>query len=1007
MARIRTFGRYVGELVLVGVIYWTLAQAGQWLTSYAGGTPIWPATGFGLAAVLLFGIRIWPAIFLAAFAAVFMTDAVHAGTPRALLASSGMALGYTVEAAIFFFLTNLRADRERTFDTSAGVLKFAAVALLPSTMVGAAISAASLSLAGYMSWTVFVSTWLTWWLGDAVGAVVLAPPIFLWARSHWNFRARDVAEATAILLLTGLVGFLVFGPLLTPALRVPAAFLVILPLLWATLRSSPRITATAVLVLAGFAIWSAVTDANSLLAMASDGSCLLLDLFTISTAVTSLAVNAEITRRKRSEADLTRREQRSRMLFSEAAAGLAVIDTAGQFQRANRRFCEIVHRSREEISPLRIQDIADIGDADSVERLIQHVIETQQGSVLEHRWVLPDGTRVWVECSFSPILDVDGKMRLIAVVDDVTARRRTEENLQRIFTELETLAHERTAALEKANQVLHAEIAQRKRVEEALKQDIAQRRKAEEARRESQRRFRLFIDAVTDYALCMLDCDGNITSWNTGAQRIHQYGTDDIIGKNFSQFYTDEDQLRGEPARALKIAAYEGKHVAEGWRMRRDRSQFWASVVIEAVRDENGALVGFAEITRDITERVQAEAALQRAREQLAQSQKMEALGQLTGSIAHDFNNLLMIVSGHAQLLRQRLSDPKQLKAIDALQSAASRGESLTRQLLAFSRRQPLSPIVLDLRERIESVHAMLLGSLRGNIELVCEVPDGLWPVEVDIAELELALVNIAVNARDAMPGGGKLTISARNATLGPRDKVDQLEGEFVSLSVKDTGVGVAPDILPRIFEPFFTTKGVGKGTGLGLSQVYAFAHQSGGGVTATSTVGSGTTVTIYLPRAHAEVEQPTTVVEAPSVAPSDGVVLIVEDNIEVAEVTASLVQQLGYRTVRAESAADALSALQKDPNIRLVFSDIVMPGAMNGIALAQVIAKRHAGLPVVLASGYSDMVQTAASQFVVLRKPFQLAAVDKAFREAVDREERQHRGGRVLPFSKPQGLAG
>jgi two-component system, NtrC family, sensor kinase len=311
------------------------------------------------------------------------------------------------------------------------------------------------------------------------------------------------------------------------------------------------------------------------------------------------------------------------------------------------------------------------------------------------------------------------------------------------------------------------------------------------------------------------------------------------------------------------------------------------------------------------------------------------------------------------------------------------------------------------LRERIESVHAMLLGSLRGNIELSCNVPADLWPVEIDIAEFELALVNIAVNARDAMPGGGAITISARNANLGPRDKVDHLEGEFVALSVKDTGVGIAPDILPRVFEPFFTTKGVGKGTGLGLSQVYAFAHQSGGSVLATSTPGTGTTITIYLPRSRAQVVRSTKVVDDHSTIPGEGVVLIVEDNPEVAEVTASMVQQLGYRTVRAENAADALSTLQRDPTIKLVFSDIVMPGAMNGIALAQVIAKRHAGLPVVLTSGYADMVQAAEPQFVVLRKPFQLSALEKALGEVLQRHARATPPGRVVPFTKPQDVSG
>jgi two-component system, NtrC family, sensor kinase len=343
-------------------------------------------------------------------------------------------------------------------------------------------------------------------------------------------------------------------------------------------------------------------------------------------------------------------------------------------------------------------------------------------------------------------------------------------------------------------------------------------------------------------------------------------------------------------------------------------------------------------------------------------------------------------VSGHAQLLRRRLTDSKQLKAIDALQSAASRGESLTRQLLAFSRRQPLSPVVVDLRDRVEAVHDMLLGSLRGNIELKSDLPADLWPVEVDIAELELALVNIAVNARDAMPGGGSITVSVRNLILTQKDKLDGLEGDFIALAASDTGVGIAPDILPRVFEPFFTTKGVGKGTGLGLSQVYGFAQASGGSVVATSAAGSGTTITIYLPRSHAEPSRAAKAAEPHPVAPGEGTVLIVEDNSEVAEVTSSLVEQLGYRTLRAENAADALSTLQRHDRISLVFSDIVMPGAMNGVALAQVIAKRYPELPVVLASGYSDMVQAAEARFVVLRKPFQLPAVERAFHEAVTR---------------------
>jgi CheY-like chemotaxis protein len=364
-----------------------------------------------------------------------------------------------------------------------------------------------------------------------------------------------------------------------------------------------------------------------------------------------------------------------------------------------------------------------------------------------------------------------------------------------------------------------------------------------------------------------------------------------------------------------------------------------------------------------------------------------------------------MITSGYAQILRRRLSDSKLLKAAEAVHAAARRGESLTRQLLAFSRRQPITPVVVNLKERIESVHEMLVGSLRGNVELRYDIPGDSWPVEVDIAEFELALVNVAVNARDAMPGGGALTLSVRNVTLKKSDGIDHCEGEFVALALADTGVGIAPDVLPKIFEPFFTTKSLGKGTGLGLAQVYGFSRQSGGTVVATSAVGSGTTLTIYLPRSHATLTRSS---EAPPTQPfaaGQGLVLIVEDSPEVAEVTASLVEQLGYRTTRVENAIEALNRLQRGEKIDIVLSDIVMPGSMNGIALAHEINNRYPHIPVLLASGYSDVVQAHKSRFVILRKPFQLPALEKAMREILER--RPSRDDRVVPFPHGRGAPG
>jgi PAS domain S-box-containing protein len=515
-------------------------------------------------------------------------------------------------------------------------------------------------------------------------------------------------------------------------------------------------------------------------------------------------------------------------------------------------------------------------------------------------------------------------------------------------------------------------------------QDITDRKIAENALRESEERYRLLVDGVHDYAILMLDPAGRIMSWNAGAARIYRYTEDEILGRDFSCFYTEEELDSGAHEKALRAAAA-GKFEYEGWRVRKDGSQFWASVLIDAIRAADGSLVGFAKVTRDITERRETQAALEVAREKLAQAQKLEALGQLTGGIAHDFNNLLMIVSGHAQQLRRLVTSPKQLRAIDAIDTATSRGESLTRHLLAFSRNQQLSPAVVDLKARVEAMCGMLISSLRGNIELRCDIPDGIWPTEVDISEFELALVNVAVNARDAMPDGGRFTVSARNVSLTPGQSPGGLDGDFVELSMADTGIGIPRIALAKVFEPFFTTKAVGKGTGLGLSQVHGFAHQSGGTVTIASEVGRGTTIAIYLPRSHAPITSMAQHVQPQPSANGYGTVLVVEDNPEVADVTAALLVQLGYRVTHATQATEALSLLEQG-DIDLVFSDIVMPGPMDGVALAGAIRARYPRVPVILTTGYTELAPNAESELLILRKPFQLAALEKVVREALHR---------------------
>jgi len=513
--------------------------------------------------------------------------------------------------------------------------------------------------------------------------------------------------------------------------------------------------------------------------------------------------------------------------------------------------------------------------------------------------------------------------------------------------------------------------------------DVTAEKQSMAALRESERQFASLVGGVTDYALIMLDPNGIVTSWNAGAERIKGYKEQEIIGQHFSQFYTEEDRANGLPGRALSIAAATGKFEAEAQRLRKDGTLFWANVVIDAIRNNEGELIGFAKITRDITERRNAQEALERAQVHLAQAQKMEALGQLTGGVAHDFNNLLMIVTGQAQTLLRRLSDPLNVRALEAIQSAAARGETLTRQLLMFSRRQTLNPRTVCPARTIAAFEDVLASSVSGNVELHVSVPPTVWPLSIDISEFELALVNLVVNARDAMPEGGQITLSATNATLDGEETAERLRGDFVAITVADTGVGIAPDVLSKIFEPFFTTKDPGKGTGLGLSQVYGFAQQSGGVVAVDSGLGRGTEITIYLPRSHEPVETEAQPEPAAQTAGQGETILVVEDNSDVRAVAIALIEQLHYRPIAVDSAPAALKTLASGQPIDLVFTDVMLPGDIDGLALAKTIRAHYPQIPVLLTSGYAKAL-AARHGLPILRKPYQISALGVAIREGL-----------------------
>jgi PAS domain S-box-containing protein len=568
----------------------------------------------------------------------------------------------------------------------------------------------------------------------------------------------------------------------------------------------------------------------------------------------------------------------------------------------------------------------------------------QHGDSLDHYETIrqrKDGSRVAVSLSISPVKDAHGIIvGASKIARDITARKQAEHERDRIEVELRELS-------------------------EKLEQEV-ERRTLERDR----------IWNVSEDLLGVSNFNGYFLSMNPAWNRLLGWSEDEIKTMHVSELRHPDDAAHSDAGRKQLAQGLPTVRMENRFR-HKDGSWRW----LHWTMTEDNGLIYVA--GRHVTAEKESAAALEHAQRQAAHLQKMEAIGQLTGGVAHDFNNLLMIVSGHAQSLKKRLSEARDVRALQAIEMAATRGENLTRQLLAFSRTLPLNPTVISLADTVAAIRDVLAGTMHVNIEFLINIPADTWPVSVDKSELELALVNLAVNARDAMPDGGRIAIAAQNASLSAHDVPNGAAGDYVALSVADTGCGIPADLLPRVVEPFFTTKGPDKGTGLGLSQVYGLAHRSGGTVQIASEIGHGTKVTIYLPRGETPIAAPSPEDSSRYMAADQRTILVVEDNKDVKNVAVALLEQLGYKTIAVESASEALDVLASGQTVNLVFTDVALPGQLDGLALARKVTDRYGTIPIVLTTGYTRAFDSDP-EFPVLRKPYQISALGRLIHQAL-----------------------
>jgi PAS domain S-box-containing protein len=989
--------------VLLFAAYLVLAVVGlQWARVGGAGSAVWPAFGVALAGLLLGGRQLWPAIFLGRLLAGIISD-----SPQPLWAEFAIAAANAVaDLSAAVILTRfaridlaLRTRRDLLW-LAVGVALAAALSASLGTLVLTVSSGLSAEAAG--------TVWSGWWFGNIVAGLTITPLLLSWyRRDSFGMGRREWAHLALCLASVATLSWLVFDVQVAPWLRSWHLYPV---LIWAALAFHVRGASVALLIGSAFAIWGVSSGAGPLVHPGID-PVLNTQQFVAVTALTVLLLAAISDERRRVEP-----MARLAAIASSSPDAMISADLGGRITSWNAGAERLFGYTEAEALGAPISILSPDGsDPESPPSAIIARMMAGEKVDIETVRKAKDGAIVDIHLVGTQLRGADKEViGALAVMRDIRARREAAAALREQSETLELL--NRTGA------ALAGE----------LDLDRIVQMVTDAGREVSGAAFGAFFYNVYDrkggsFLLYTLSGAERSQFERFGLPRATKVFEPTFLGScvmrsddiTKDERYGQNAPNRGMPEGHLPVRSYLAVpvfsrtgavlgglffgHPEPGMFSERAERIMVGLAAQAAIAIDNSRL--FQEAQEEIADRKRAEAALRelndtleqrveerthellQAQDQLRQAQKMEAIGQLTGGVAHDFNNLLTIIRSSCDLLRRgEIPEERKRRYLDAISDTADRAAKLTAQLLAFARRQALKPEVFDAGERVKIVCDMVRTVVGSRIRLELDLRCDDCFVEADIAQFETAVINMAVNARDAMDGEGRLAIAARAATSVPADQWNEArEGEFVSLAISDTGRGIPEDLVSQIFEPFFTTKEVGKGTGLGLSQVYGFAKQSGGDVRVESVVGKGTTFTLFLPKAAA----PKPVARAERRSGDDAAmprscILVVEDNKDVGEFATQLLSELGHETRLATDAEQALRLLEEEAeSFDLVFTDVVMPG-MSGVDLGLAIRRRWPGLRVVLTSGYSHVLaQDGRHGFELLHKPYSVESLMRILREA------------------------